>query len=91
MATDSRGVLRGRCSLGLCNCVQYTRDSGELCSNCFHHPVKHLKLDPAAPPASGVCVASYLCVYLSISVYMDVHNASMYPRTTYYRTLLVAS
>lgn len=51
-ATDSRGVLRGRCTS--CNtCVQYSRSTSDFCSVCFHPPAKHLKLDPITSTASA--------------------------------------
>lgn len=54
-ATDSRGVLRGRCTS--CNtCVQYSRSTSDFCSVCFHPPAKHLKLDPITSTASAAGV-----------------------------------
>ena len=43
---DSRGILRGRCTAGGCDCIGYDckRDSFK-CTICGHQPGRHLKVE----------------------------------------------
>ena len=49
---DSRGVLRGRCSVKDCTCDGFqVKERSSSCANCNHKPVKH-RLVPKATQES---------------------------------------